>query len=209
MNPVTHRQNLNAIRRFFDGHAPRWDAMVGKSHGDRLMQLLAGVEFPKAGRILDIGTGTGVLWPILRRYTGDGTRLTAIDVAPVMLAEARLAQGAFSADILVADGQEMPFAEASFAGVFCNSCFPHFEDQARALAEMMRVLIPGGMLLICHSESRAAINHRHHEVGGIVGGHDLPDPDTLVAMAAAAGARVRQAFDTDAGYLFIGTKPAA
>lgn len=207
MDPAAHRSLNKNIRQFFDGLAPRWDAMVGPGHGERLAALLGPLALGAAQSVLDVGAGSGVLWPMLGERLTSSARYTAVDLSPVMLLAARDNHGDDARRaVLVADGQELPFAGGAFDWVLCNSCFPHFNDQPRAMNEMGRVLGHGGTLVICHSECRGAINELHRRAGGVVGGHELPGDEDMIALAKAAGLAPKLLLDGAKGYLFLAEK---
>lgn len=199
MDREERRRLTRKTRDFFDALAPRWGGIMGDGHAERLRALLSPVLFDGARRVLDVGAGSGVLWPILRDRLGGAALLAAVDLSAAMLK-----QGPTDAAApLVADGEELPFGDGAFDWVFCNSCFPHFTDQGAALAEMRRVLAPGGTLVVCHSESRAAINEIHRQTGGQVGGHELPEDEAMVLLARGAGLTPSLLLDGKQGYLFL------
>ena len=57
------------------------------------------------------------------------------------------------------------YPSSVFDFVVCNDCLPHLPDKAGALAEMARVLKPGGKLATCHAGNREQINRLHAEIG--------------------------------------------
>lgn len=71
--------------------------------------------------------------------------------------------------------------------VVCNATFPHLPDKPRALAEMARMLKPGGYLVISHATGREVVNRRHREVGGVVAHDELPDASEMRLLLAGAG----------------------
>ena len=78
-----------------------------------------------------------------------GARVTGIDVAPAVVAEAVARNDGLEA--VVADVRSLPFADASFDVVFSGSTLDHFESAAdiqAALGELRRVLRPGGTLIL-------------------------------------------------------------
>ncbi len=199
MDREERRRLTRKTRDFFDALAPRWGGIIADGHAERLRALLSPVLFDGARRVLDVGAGSGVLWPILRERLGSTALLAAVDLSAAMLKQGP----PDAAAALVADGEELPFRDGAFGWVFCNSCFPHFTDQEGALGEMRRVLAPGGILVVCHSESRAAINEIHRQTGGQVGGHELPEDGEMTGMAARAGLRPELLLDGKRGYLFL------
>ncbi len=97
---------------------------------------------------LDIGTGTGhtafAIAPHVRSVVG-------VDVTPEMLAKASdlmVQKGLTNVRFAVADAGRLPFAGGAFDLVTCRRAAHHFRDITRALAEMRRVLRPGGRLVI-------------------------------------------------------------
>lgn len=98
------------------------------------------------GRVLEVGVGTGLN---LGHYAAH-VRLVAVDIDPAMLAVARgrAAEQARQAALVRADGGRLPFAAASFDTVVSTLAICEVGDRSAALAEMYRVLRPGGRLLL-------------------------------------------------------------
>jgi len=93
--------------------------------------------------VLDIGTGTGVIIPVLRSIVGNNGFLTAMDYAEKMLNQALLKMPA-ERIFIAADIHSTPLTNGTFNAAVCFNCFPHFQDKHRAFSEMYRILKPGG-----------------------------------------------------------------
>jgi SAM-dependent methyltransferase len=91
------------------------------------------------GPILDVGCNTGLGTSILRELTG--LPVTGVDVSPRAINAAR--QG-YGGDFRIIDGRTLPFANASFGAVTCFQVIEHIADLDPFLAEIRRVLRPGG-----------------------------------------------------------------
>ena len=95
-------------------------------------------------RVLDVGTGAGALAfafaPFVREAVG-------VDVVPELLAEGRK-RAPENVELLEADATNLPFGEASFDVVACARTLHHVARPELVLAEMSRVLRPGGTMLV-------------------------------------------------------------
>lgn len=105
----------------------------------------------RAGKMLDVGTGTALI-PLEILAREPGVPIVAVDMADQMLALARrnVAQTGRTADveILRADAKALPFAASTFLAVVSNSLVHHIPEPGAALAEMWRVTAPGGLLFV-------------------------------------------------------------
>lgn len=115
---------------------------------DGLMEAL-----PGEARVLDVGAGEGAL---LERYRERGLAIEGVDVAYE------------SASVRKADLRALPFEDGSFDVALCLDVLEHVEllDQPRALAEIARVLAPGGRLFM----SVPNLAHLHSRVRFLLSG---------------------------------------
>jgi ubiquinone/menaquinone biosynthesis C-methylase UbiE len=100
-------------------------------------------------RVLDIGCGTGLFAARLREAL-PGARVTGVDLVSGMLARGRerWRKLAETAAPVQGDSERLPFDSAAFDVVTCANSFHHYPHQDRAVAEMRRVLRPGGRLIL-------------------------------------------------------------
>jgi ubiquinone/menaquinone biosynthesis C-methylase UbiE len=119
--------------------APYYDRVFGPPEPARLRDLL---RLPVTGRLLDAGGGTGRVSAQLIPYVEE---LVISDVSEGMLRQA-LPKG--HCRPTAAHVERLPFADESFDRVLVVDALHHFADQQEAIVELVRVLKPGGRLVI-------------------------------------------------------------
>jgi len=107
---------------------------------DGIMPMLEGVDL--RGKVLDVGIGTGLFEEYLRAR-GIKLDVTGIDPDPIMLEKA-LARGYRA---VTGAAESLPFGDSAFDFVLCLDTI-HVTDATKAVAEMKRVLKPGGAMLV-------------------------------------------------------------
>ena len=111
-------------------------------------------------RILDAGCGSGPLFASLRDR---GAILTGFDSSAGMLEQARRRLGD-DADLMVADlGRPLPFDDGAFDDVIASLVLHYLEDWGPALAELRRVLKPGGRLIVSVDHPFAIVGLQRQE----------------------------------------------
>lgn len=105
--------------------------------------------------VLDVGCGQGI--DLIGFASAGAARVTGLDMTPrhVELARAHLAALDLASDVVAGDAEQLPFADGSFDRVVSNGVLHHTPDIATALAEIRRVLRPGGdaRLIVYHRDS--------------------------------------------------------
>lgn len=144
------------VRRIYDKMAPRFDRKIG--FWERVL-FAGGREWACShakGDVLEIGLGTG---RNLSFYP-EGIRLTGIEISPRMLeiARRRARDLGREADLRLGDAEALEFPDRSFDTVICTLSLCSIPDDRRAVAEVRRVLRPGGgFVLLEHVRSPARI----------------------------------------------------
>jgi len=159
-------------------------------------------------RVLDVGCGGGVF---LEMALSHGCRAAGVDHSPDMVAETRTRNAVAVSDgrleVVQGDAAALPFPDAAFTAVFCMHAFFFFPRPAEAIAEMARVLAPGGRVAILTTPPAAS--HRVRRMFGPVAKHMRFDaPETLSRWAEDAGLRFGDVHAPDAaGMVFVAHKP--
>jgi demethylmenaquinone methyltransferase / 2-methoxy-6-polyprenyl-1,4-benzoquinol methylase len=136
------------VSGMFDDVAQRYDRMnTVLSAGNAALWRVATVRAvaPLAGeRILDVAAGTGTSSAALART---GARVVAVDFSPGMIAEGRKRHPGI--EFIEADATRLPFGDDEFDAVSISFGLRNVEEPRVALAEMYRVLKPGGRVVVC------------------------------------------------------------
>ena len=148
------RKETERVRHLQDKEAPRYDRQM--RFFERVL-FAGGREWACSrvqGRVLEIAVGTGRNLPFHR----DDIELTAIELSPQMLeiAERRARELGREADLRLGDAQALDFPDASVDSVLCTFALCTIPDHRAAVAEVYRVLCPGGRFsLLEHVRSPA------------------------------------------------------
>lgn len=140
-------EELEHRRKAWAKLAPRYDKQIGfferKVLGEEHREWACSQA---TGETLEVAIGTGLNLP---HYPAE-VRLTGIDLSPEMLALARDRARSLGREVELreADAQALPFEDSSFDTVVCTYSLCNVPDDARVVAEMKRVLKPGGRLIL-------------------------------------------------------------
>ena len=143
MKPDKKRQSQQA----FDQQAATYDTAIQGSHARTLYPyMLQEITCAWGDRVLDLGCGTGALTAQVLEQD-PRRQVTGLDLSEQMLAQARARLGD-RVKLIQGDSECLPFPDGSFDVVYCCDSFHHYPDPAAVLAEVGRVLVPGGVFLL-------------------------------------------------------------
>jgi demethylmenaquinone methyltransferase/2-methoxy-6-polyprenyl-1,4-benzoquinol methylase len=151
---VDEREKARRVRGVFDSVAPRYDVMndlmsFGLHRAWKAYTVLVADVRP-GHRVLDIAGGTGDLAQAFARKAGSDGLVVHTDINASMLrvGRDRLLDAGLVLPTVVCDAEKLPFEPESFDRVSVGFGLRNMTHQDRALAEMQRVLKPGGKLLV-------------------------------------------------------------
>ncbi|GLS15829.1 MULTISPECIES: bifunctional demethylmenaquinone methyltransferase/2-methoxy-6-polyprenyl-1,4-benzoquinol methylase UbiE [Hydrogenophaga] len=151
---VDEREKAQRVRGVFDSVASKYDVMndLMSAGLHRVWKRYAiTVARPREGdQVLDIAGGTGDLSMAFARRVGPSGRVVHTDINEAMLREGRnrLLDNGLVLPTMVCDAEKLPFASESFDIVSVAFGLRNMTHKDQALAEMRRVLKPGGRLLV-------------------------------------------------------------
>ncbi len=133
-------------KRVWDKTAPGYDKQIAFFEKTWFSGGREWLTSRARGQVLEVAVGTGLNLPC---YPADAT-ITGIELSPAMLAIARQRATSLGldADLREGDAEHLPFGDASFDTAVCALSLCTIPRPAAAIAEMRRVLVPGGRLLL-------------------------------------------------------------
>ncbi|MBP6776786.1 MAG: bifunctional demethylmenaquinone methyltransferase/2-methoxy-6-polyprenyl-1,4-benzoquinol methylase UbiE [Piscinibacter sp.] len=159
---VDEREKAQRVRGVFDSVASRYDVMNDLMslglHRAWKAYTVAVAAVRDGDRVLDIAGGTGDLARAFARQVGERGLVVLTDINQAMLERGRdrLLDAGRCVPTALADAESLPFAADSFDLVSVAFGLRNMTHKERALAEMQRVLRPGGRLLVLEFSKVAA-----------------------------------------------------
>lgn len=194
---------MKSQKDFFNEKAEIWDEICIHDIV-KVKTILDMLDIEKGASVLDVGTGTGVLVPELSSRVGEAGSILAVDVSDKMIEVCERKHKYKNAQFKCVDA--LVLKENNYQYITCYSMFPHFQDKKEALTILAQKLSEKGKLIICHSQSRDAINSLHQTAGEEVKEDRLPTIETLEKYFSEAGLKTVHTVDNDEMFVIIGEK---
>jgi ubiquinone/menaquinone biosynthesis C-methylase UbiE len=134
------------IGGFYDDTQRVACALKGLDRDEYFLAYMHMLEVKPGDAVLETSIGTG----LNLKYLPRGVRLFGLDLSAEMLSscQANLRRWGLDADLFLGNAESLPFADSSFDVVFHVGGISFFNDQAKAIREMIRVAKPGTLILI-------------------------------------------------------------
>jgi SAM-dependent methyltransferase len=196
----TGADSIANLTNFLPGAGPLYEPLW-RVHS---LTLLTGEPFPnerelgiitdlvrveRGGRYLDLGCSAGLYTRSLAARLGDSGDVVGIDISPSMLGEAtrRARKLGVTSSFARADADNLPFADASFAGAVCGGSLNEFGDPARTLRERRRVLESSGRVAIMGILKAQTSRGRRLQSFLSTGGVRFFEPQEVLSLLDHAG----------------------
>lgn len=175
--PENRRQHNLYQRQVFDKNVEFFRQPIPEDVQRRTQQIVAAAKLKAGDRVLDVGTGTGVLIPHIRRF--GVTDLIGCDLSEPMLAEARKRYP--EVQVWCGDVIDFPSQLGPFDAIFFNAVFGNMWDQRETLSVSAELLAEGGRIIISHPMGAAFAEKLAAEDPKMVP-HPLPGKERLADL---------------------------
>ncbi|MEV8106920.1 methyltransferase domain-containing protein [Streptomyces sp. NPDC088135] len=190
------------VQEFFTARASDWDTRF-PDDAPAFDAAARSLSLHPGDAVLDAGCGTGRALPALRAAVGPQGTVLGVDLTPAMLASAVRAGRDHEGTLLLADVARLPLRSGALDAVFGSGLISHLSHPGPDLAELARVVRPGGRLALFHPIGRAALAARH---GRRITDDDLRAEHNLSPLLARSGWRLDTYTDEDDGYLALAVR---
>ena len=141
-------QRVNKLQReTFDKLYHLFEPPLPEGVPERLEKIVEHGKIRRGDTVLDVGSGTGILIPIVRKY--EPRRIYACDLSAAMLEQLNSKKYP-DVETIVADVRDLRLPGTSIDAVFINACYGNIVDKQGAFSNLSRMMTPQGHLVISH-----------------------------------------------------------
>jgi len=194
-----HRIN-EAQREFFDTYHHLFDPPLQEGVPERLEKIVAAGDIVPGDRVLDVGSGTGILIPIIHRY--NPSSIYACDLSEDMLNQ--LGDNYPYVKTILADVRDLRLPDRWLDIVFINACYPNIVDKAGAFANISRMMKENGRLVISHPMGRGFIRSLKNRMPFDL--DEFPGHGEASALLKPYGLDIKTFLDGADLYILVATK---
>lgn len=187
---------------FFNQIAKEWDSII-EVNEEKINTLLSKLNITDNSKVLDIGTGTGVLIPFLKSLNPNGY-IKGVDISSEMLNVAREKFRNIEKVSFELVDVEKDVINETYDSIVLYSMFPHLKDKTNTIKKLVeKNLEKSGQLIIAHSNSRTFLNNMHKEKNECVSEDRLISVTDQRYLFEKVGLKVVDVFEDNEIYYLV------
>ncbi len=146
-------QRVNRLQReTFDKLYRLFDPPLPEGVPERLEKIVEHGKIRKGDMVLDVGSGTGILIPIIQKY--EPRWIYACDLSEAMLDQLNSKKYP-CVETILADVRDLKLPDCSLDAVFINACYGNIVDKQRAFSNLSRMMTAQGRMVVSHPLGKA------------------------------------------------------
>ncbi len=194
-------QKINRLQRnSFDKLYQLFEPPLPEGVPERLEKIVVHGKITRGDTVLDVGSGTGILIPIIKKYKPGG--IYACDLSKRMLEQ--LKKNYPYVKTIMADVRDLKLPEGSIDAAFLNACYPNIVDKAVAFSNISRMMKANGRIVISHPLGKAFILSL--KKGAPFPLDEFPEEPEAGALLEPFGFEIETFIDEPRLYILIATK---
>jgi ubiquinone/menaquinone biosynthesis C-methylase UbiE len=167
---------------------------------ERLEKIVAHGKITRGDDVLDVGSGTGILIPIMRKYRPGC--IHACDLSKAMLKQLR--KNYPYVKTMMADVRDLDLPESSIDAAFLNACYPNIVDKAGTFSNLGRMMKAKGRMVISHPLGKSFIRSLKESVPFPL--DDFPNKKEAAALLKPFGFEIETFIDEPELYILVAGK---
>jgi ubiquinone/menaquinone biosynthesis C-methylase UbiE len=194
-------QRINRLQRnSFDKLYRLFEPPLPEGVPERLEKIVAHGKITRGDTVLDVGSGTGILIPIIKKYKP--VHIHACDLSEGMLEQLR--ENYPYVKTIMADVRDLKLPEGSIDVAFLNACYPNIVDKAGAFSNISRMMKAKGRIVISHPLGKAFILSL--KKGAPFPLDEFPEEPEAGALLKPFGFEIETFIDEPRLYILVATK---
>jgi len=194
-------QRINRLQqRSFDKQYQLFEPPLPAGVPERLEKIVAHGKITRGDTVLDVGSGTGILIPIIKKYRPGC--IHACDFSKGMLEQLR--KNYPYVKTIMADIRDLNLPEGSIDAAFLNACYPNIVDKPGAFSNLSRMMKAEGRIVISHPLGKAFILSLKEIVPFPL--DEFPKKPEAVALLKPFGFEIETFIDEPQLYILVATK---
>jgi ubiquinone/menaquinone biosynthesis C-methylase UbiE len=194
-------QRINRLQQnSFDKIYKLFEPPLPEGVFERLEKIVAYGKITRGDTVLDVGSGTGILIPIIKKYRPGC--IHACDLSEAMLEELR--KNYPYVKTIMADVRDLNLLEGSIDAAFLNACYPNIVDKAGTFSNLSRMMKAKGRIVISHPLGKSFILSLKESVPFPL--DEFPKKREAAALLKPFGFGIETFIDEPELYILIATK---
>jgi ubiquinone/menaquinone biosynthesis C-methylase UbiE len=194
-------QRINRLQQnSFDELYQLFEPPLPEGVPERLEKIVAHGKITRGDTVLDVGAGTGILIPIIKKYKPG--RIHACDLSESMLEQLR--ENYPYVNTIMADVRDLKLPKGSIDAAFLNACYPNIVDKAGAFTNISRMMKAKGRIVISHPLGKSFILSLKKSAPFPL--DEFPEKPEAGALLKPFGFEIETFIDEPKLYILVATK---